>query len=316
MGNGGGAYCLNSSVHFNHTTFLENRASSGMGLYNVNSFVDISGCAFKSHDGFYESEGWVIYHVGGTLTVSNSDFIENTALYSNRGVFNNSDWSEFVGCRFMRTSGQEGGPPLYNYYTSATITDCIFEGNDTDEGGAGAIGNYYSNPQIINCIFVKNYSYRNGAISNWESSPEIINCTFVDNDGCCSGGDIIGSIQNRNNSSPMITNNIFWQFDYRLTDSSQHIVNDASSTATVTFSNIDQDGFEGLNGNIRQDPLFYDTGWDDNGTPDDPSDDVWIGGDYHLQQDSPCINAGDNAALSTTVSWALNLPHVRIRIPR
>ena len=66
----------------------------------------------------------------------------------------------------------------------------------------------------------------------------------------------------------------------------------------MTFSNIDQDGYEGQNGNIRQDPMFYDTGWDDNGTPDDPSDDVWVGDDdYHLQQDSPCINAGDNAAL-------------------
>ncbi len=58
-------------------------------------------------------------------------------------------------------------------------------------------------------------------------------------------------------------------------------------------------------------PLFVSDGqWDPNGTPDEPGDDFWVGGDYHLKsqagrwdpnneswvQDdvtSPCIDAGD-----------------------
>jgi predicted secreted protein len=63
--------------------------------------------------------------------------------------------------------------------------------------------------------------------------------------------------------------------------------------------------------NLDVDPIFADAGfWDPNGTPDDPNDDFWIDGDYHLKSEygrwnpntqtwvvddvtSPCIDAGD-----------------------
>ena len=37
--------------------------------------------------------------------------------------------------------------------------------------------------------------------------------------------------------------------------------------------------------------------WNDNATPTDPMDDIWVDGDYRLQSNSPCIDAGtsDNA---------------------
>ena len=78
---GGGAFCLNSSVHFKHTIFLENTAEGGMGLYNLSSSVVISKCLFQRN---YSAApdmnldiGGVIYHVGGTLSIRNSDFIGN-----------------------------------------------------------------------------------------------------------------------------------------------------------------------------------------------------------------------------------------------
>jgi len=63
--------------------------------------------------------------------------------------------------------------------------------------------------------------------------------------------------------------------------------------------------------NIDADPLFVDPGyWDPNGTADDPNDDFFVEGDYHLKSQagrwdpnsdswvrddvtSPCIDAGD-----------------------
>lgn len=49
--------------------------------------------------------------------------------------------------------------------------------------------------------------------------------------------------------------------------------------------------------NIDADPVFVSPGhWNDNGTPVEPADDVWVEGDYHLKPGSPCIDTGDNAA--------------------
>ncbi|MCK4340606.1 MAG: hypothetical protein KAY37_02635 [Phycisphaerae bacterium] len=43
------------------------------------------------------------------------------------------------------------------------------------------------------------------------------------------------------------------------------------------------------------DPLFVAHGhWDDNGTPVNPDDDIWITGDYHLASGSPCSNRGND----------------------
>ncbi len=46
-------------------------------------------------------------------------------------------------------------------------------------------------------------------------------------------------------------------------------------------------------GNIDVAPQFILSGyWNDNGTINDPSDDYWVDGDYHLDGTSPCIDAG------------------------
>ena len=42
--------------------------------------------------------------------------------------------------------------------------------------------------------------------------------------------------------------------------------------------------------------MFVDSGYyDGNGTPSDPSDDIWVEGDWRLLPGSPCINTGDPA---------------------
>ena len=51
-------------------------------------------------------------------------------------------------------------------------------------------------------------------------------------------------------------------------------------------------------GNIDVDPDFVDVGyWDNSGTPSDPCDDFFVGGNFHLMVDSLCGDVGDNSRL-------------------
>jgi len=85
--------------------------------------------------------------------------------------------------------------------------------------------------------------------------------------------------------------------------------NDDRSDICASYCNV-RGGWPG-EGNTDVDPLFAVSGyWDASGTPEDPSDDVWVDGDYHLRSQagrwdpvaarwvldevtSPCIDAGD-----------------------
>lgn len=69
------------------------------------------------------------------------------------------------------------------------------------------------------------------------------------------------------------------------------------NSSEPTYSCIQ--GWTGGDSNIGANPSFVAVGhWDDNQTPSNPWDDVWVEGDYCLRSDSPCIDAGDNSLVS------------------
>ena len=90
-------------------------------------------------------------------------------------------------------------------------------------------------------------------------------------------------------SSPTVTNCILWN------DTPEEIYNDddPNSVPTVTYSDM-QGGYGGT-GNIDDDPLFVDA----------------VGGDLRLAGGSPCIDAGDNAAVPPGLTTDLD-GHPRI----
>ena len=77
-------------------------------------------------------------------------------------------------------------------------------------------------------------------------------------------------------SNCTITNSIIWNND----DVELYI--DDNSSVNATYSNI-QGGYIGM-GNIDTDPIFVDA----------------ANGDYHLQESSLCIGAGDSTYISST----------------
>lgn len=117
-----------------------------------------------------------------------------------------------------------------------------------------------------------------GCIYLRASSPTIVNNAFA---YAYPVG--MGAIMCTENSSPIIENNIFFE------NNRPAIEHDETSTPIVRYNdfygNWDDDIYAGVNGNISEDPLFVN--------PQRPEPDNPESYDFHLQQGSPCIDAGN-----------------------
>ena len=192
--------------------------------------------------------------------------------------------------------GHPGGAIYAYYFSSPTIKNCIITGNIGDAGGGGGFycamcfstisntiitgntangngGGIYSEGgdlTIINSLISDNTASLNGGgmYSDWGSTT-IINSIFAEN----SAANLAGGGYFAGKSNPSITNSIFWG------NGSEQLYSDIYNTLAVSHSNI-QGAWPG-DGNINQNPMFVNPAI----------------GDYYLSFDSPCIDAGNNAAV-------------------
>jgi hypothetical protein len=198
--------------------------------------------------------------------------------------------------------GGGGGGGAQCQASSPMIVNCVFEGNDvggSQGGGMSVTGG--SSPTIMNCQFISNSAKHGGGLYGSGSSPDIINCSFIGNDGWERGGGMQltgqghtpsvtnctfygntspdgGAIHPRQSVAATISNCILW-------GNSSSIEGDTVALS-VTFSDV-EGGFIGT-GNIDTDPMFVGPG------------------DFHLLPGSPCIDAGENAAVPKGITTDLD----------
>ncbi|MBN1361130.1 MAG: hypothetical protein JW993_11075 [Sedimentisphaerales bacterium] len=212
--------------------------------------------------------------LGGFGEIKNSVFVRNSAVRG--GAISGAP--NVVGCVFIQNSAVEWGGAIV--CAPVNVRNCLFACNSAAEGGAICFPDY-SRANITCSTFWINAGAHGRAVASWDTLYDpprgfaTITNTILRN-----GGDEIYSV------SAEVTAN-----------------------TTVTYSNI-EGGWPG-EGNIDTDPLFAAPGyWDPNGTPDNPDDDFFVDGDYHLKSQagrwnregaswvmdevtSPCIDAGD-----------------------
>jgi hypothetical protein len=153
------------------------------------------------------------------------------------------------------SNGPGGG--VWGNNVNPTLRYCTIRNNEADASGGGV--NFYGGgyPKLTNCLIVGNSSTSVGGVSLDGVSATIIHCTISENTG--GGLNASGGYAGIYNS--IITNN-------------NNGVNEVWGSVGIIYSNI-EGGYAG-EGNIDADPLFTDA---DNG-------------DYTLQPDSPCLDAG------------------------
>ncbi len=304
----GGAICADSrgTLTLVDCRFTDNGASNGAATASEEIDVQMTGCTFEGN--VAEGQG-AVHCMGGTLQMDRCTFLGNSSPLSPLGrgdggaigVFGAGD-ATIIGCRFEKNSAYAGGAVWSD--CNVALRECVFSGNSARRGGA-IFGLYGS--AISNCIFAGNRARWGGAAESDCIGPEFRNCTFVANRADDGNAVSRSSCHGLPEHPIIMTNCILWDGGNEIgiarnTYPIRYLKTD------ITFSDV-WGGWPG-EGNLNADPYFADPGrWDPNGTPEDPGDDVWISGDYHLKSPagrwdpvkadwvlddvtSPCIDAG------------------------
>lgn len=215
-----------------------------------------------------------------TLTIKNGYGFSGGGVY----CYNNSS-PTITNCTFTENSAIFGGAIACEHTnTKPKITNCNIKANSARFGG-GAIYCSAASPKISNCLIVENQAPQGGAIySHNVGSPVVSGCTISQNIATLSAG----AIHCYEASNLMLENTILWQNVAPY--ASEILVGNGGTTITqlrISYCDIEEPLSSVINesggiidwqsGNISTDPCFVSTT------------------DYHLLEDSLCINAGDPA---------------------
>jgi hypothetical protein len=314
--------------------FEHNRANQGgaIGAYGPSGGpvdVFVSDSVFDENDVPTQSGG-AIRFFGRALVVERCEFTDQHAGYGGAIHTGGNDRLEIRDCTFARNivdvknaalwvstadngdltpaviercefldNWTDGGFPGGVMSLEETIThmsDCTFRGNfnvrEDIEGisGAGTVSvTFEVGHEFRNCLFVDNFSGFIGGLELVSAQAEFINCDFVNNRSASTFPAASGIAAGE--SSFTVDNTIFWnnRVGVGVNDDlpgmggeSAQISLHSGSVLTINHSLVEgwTGSFGGI-GNIGDDPLFIDE----------------AGGNLRLTEDSPAVDAGNNAAV-------------------
>ncbi|MFW6074494.1 MAG: choice-of-anchor Q domain-containing protein [Chloroflexota bacterium] len=207
---------------------IENSTTSSGAVYSDGE-VTVDDSTFSGNSALDDGNGsgGAIYNDGGTLTVTDSDFSNNSADIFGGAIANLQGTATVTNSTFSTNAAEDlvGGGAIANSDGQLTITDSTFSSNSADEfegslGGAiyhaaSEDGLVISNSTftdnsggdggaivilsqagttITNSTFEGNEARANGgAIFVYDGSVSVANSTFANNSAATSGGAITGS---------------------------------------------------------------------------------------------------------------------------
>ena len=138
---------------------------------------------------------------------------------------------------------------------------------------------------LSNCLLTGNTAILGGGLLGYDADPILTNCVLQGNSASSNGGGLwLGT------SHPTLANCIIWE-------NTPQQVFVYSGTPEITYSDV-QGGWSG-EGNIDTDPLWVDP----------------AGGDFHLTEASPGVDAGDTSVfglVATDLEGQTRVQHCRV----
>jgi parallel beta-helix repeat protein/predicted outer membrane repeat protein len=219
---------------------------------------------------------------GGGIYLSNSSPIISTCKISGNSVINNGGGiyatyssPQITNCIISENhcdgfgSGMGGGGICFNHSSSGSLLRCSVIGNSTGHYGGGIACSDMSDAEIRNCtIFGNSAELSGGGVEIYYSDPNISNNIISDNTGN-------GGINFEILSNVLLTYNDFYN------NENGNFVGGMLPAGLGELTTINNNGDScDVFMNIFMDPCFLDS----------------ANQYYHLQANSPCIDAGDPAS--------------------
>ncbi len=305
----GGALYVNGSAGvlpvISNCRFRNNYASGDGGAIYIDmtvvmsSRVVIRSCIFSSNNANNRG-GAVGVRMSGdppaygdaAFEVDNCSFSENSALQggaigsSQDEMVISSNYSVVKNSRFFSNTALQGGAISLGTVAYISVTHCFFSYNTAIARGGAASS--LTGSSFVNSIFFKNTAYVDGG-AIWASCGDavtsVVHCSFANNSALEQGGGI------RIKGNMDLVSSILWGNHAGDKGQQVHFSDIYPHALNVDHSNI-QGGLAGmfdpadpnvtassLGGNLNSDPVFA------------------LAEDLHLMPGSPCIDAGNNAAV-------------------
>jgi predicted outer membrane repeat protein len=269
--------------------FLTTQDSSYIEQTTINGSQNGSVVTFENEE---DSDAFL---TGFTITNGSGNIMPNYA-YCGGGIFCLEDSDPTISyCNIINNNADDGGGIFCYIHCDPIISNVLITNNITTDDGGGLHCNWGSNPILENVKITGNYCADKGAGiccgHNEHPTDLTLNKVLICNNTSGEKGSAIYMVNSNsyfdhvticNNSTYSIYGSIYCENAY-INVNNSIIWNNQNSGfhfynggyADVTFSDI-QDFCVGT-GNISQDPCFVNPTL----------------GNYHLQEISPCIDAGD-----------------------
>lgn len=168
-------------VDIDDSTFEDNSADTGGGLYMRQSTLTIDGSTF---DGNVADRGGAMMTVSGTAEVENSTFDSNVAG-DGGAIYASGTTLMLTSSTLSTNSGRDGGGAINSETADVTTINTDFFANTADSASGRGGGAVYAQGGLLNVVggeFSDNSATRGGAISvDINTDISIVDATFVRN---------------------------------------------------------------------------------------------------------------------------------------
>jgi hypothetical protein len=242
----------------------------GGGVTCIGASPTLRNLIIQDNSALYAGGG-ICCRTGSNPAISDIQILDNDAEFYGGGIFCQDSapeikYNKVYGNVTLDNGGIGGG--IACWQSDPLIDSNCIQDNEANAFGGG-IGCWYASPVIVNNLLWSNHCHEDGGgLVCLHSTPTLTNNTFYANSANSEGG----GIYCLDEAAPVITNTILW--------------NDTAPTGpeiygthpVVTFCDV-QGGWPGAS-NIDVDPAFVNAEL----------------GDFHLQESSPCVDAGNDLA--------------------